>query len=160
MQWNFELDEDSTHVIVTISYEDDYDTCADDLAVGTWMLPSADVDHTDGDAMVIDIWEPSINDIEQAGSLSVPMMFVGCYNEVQILFGADTIAEEKFVDLCPVVDQPDDQPDNDSGAGQPGGPDLPSTGTTSTVLVAIAGLLLAVGIALTGTGRRGRQTTR
>ncbi|MEQ1698992.1 MAG: LPXTG cell wall anchor domain-containing protein [Ilumatobacteraceae bacterium] len=155
--WHFELDDDGTHVIVTISYADDVDTCANDLAVATWTLPSADVDRTDGGAQVLTIWEPSINDIEEAGSLTLPMQFLGCYNEVAILFGPTTIADEKFVDLCPVIDQPVDQPDADSGAGQPGGPELPRTGTASTVLAAIAGLLLAVGIALTGAGRR-RQT--
>ena len=67
--------------------------------------------------------------------------------------------------LAIVIDQPVDQPDEadndaESGAGQPGGPELPHTGTTATVIAAIAGLLLAIGFALTGAGRRGRQSTR
>lgn len=163
--WHFELDDDGTHVLVTISHADDVDTCANDLAVATWSLPSADVDRSDPDAMTLTIWEPSINDIEEAGSLTLPMQFLGCYNEVAILFGPTTIADQKFVDLCPVIDQPVDQPDEadndaESGAGQPGGPELPHTGTTATVIAAIAGLLLAIGFALTGAGRRGRQSTR
>jgi len=161
VQWNFEVNDAGTQVMVTISYADDYDTCSSDLVVATWSLPSADVDRTDGGAQVLDIWEPNINDIEQAGSLTVPMMFHGCYNEAAILFGPTTIADEKFVDLCPVkdapVDQPNDQP-NGNGAGEPGGPELPSTGTTSTVLVTIAGLVLACGLALTGASRRRERT--
>lgn len=161
VDWQFDLDDDGTHVLVTISYADDYDTCADDLGVATWTLPSADADRSDPGAQVLTIWEPSINDIEEAGSLTLPMQFLGCYNEVAILFGPTTIADEKFVDLCPVKDAPVDEPDvdNESGAGQPGGPELPRTGTTSTVLAAIAGLLLAVGIALTGAGRRRQEPT-
>jgi len=165
VQWNFEVNGAGTQVMVTISYADDYDTCSSDLAVATWSLPSADVDRTDGDAQVLDIWEPNINDIEQAGSLTVPMMFLGCYNEAAILFVPTTIADEKFVDLCPVkdapVDQPNDQPngdDNDNGAGESSGPELPRTGTTSTAFATIAGLVLAGGLALTGASRRRERT--
>ena len=165
VQWNFEVNDAGTQLMVTISYADDYDTCSSDLAVATWTLPSADVDRTDGDAQVLDIWEPNINDIEKAGSLTVPMMIVGCYNEAAILFGPTTIADEKFVDLCPAkeapVDQPNNQPnnqpkgnDNANGAGEPGGPELPRTGSTSTALATIAGLVLASGLALSGASRR------
>jgi LPXTG-motif cell wall-anchored protein len=153
LEWALEPNEAGTQVTVTASYADDYDTCSQDLQVATYSLPDADADFDDAGSVDIDAWEPNINDIEAAGSLSVPLNLLGCFNEVVVYLDDTAQSLGKLIDVCPA----DDQPYNGSGAGQPGGPGLPETGTGSTLLATIGGMMLAIGVGLRTVGARRRN---